>query len=87
MKLLNETVKKKYLIYGIGKSGISSLKYLNKKNKCYIFDDNQSKITKPFKKFYIPKSNLLNYKFDNIIISPGINAKNCIVKKPYQTIN
>ena len=79
MKLLNETAKKKYLIYGIGKSGISSLKYLNKKNECYIFDDNQSKITKPFKKFYIPKSNLLNYKFDNIIISPGINAKNCIL--------
>ena len=79
MKLLNETSKKKYLIYGIGKSGISSLKYLNKKNECYIFDDNYSKITKALKKFYLPKSSLLNCKFDNIILSPGINAKKCIL--------
>ena len=32
--------KKKILIYGLGKSGISALKFLkNKKNKLYIFDD------------------------------------------------
>ena len=32
--------KKKILIYGLGKSGISALKFLKKKqNKLYIFDD------------------------------------------------
>mgnify|MGYP003331059606 CR=1 FL=1 len=30
MKLNNETLSKNFLIYGFGKSGISSLKYLKK---------------------------------------------------------
>ena len=31
MKLKNETLSKNFLIYGFGKSGISSLKYLKRK--------------------------------------------------------
>ena len=32
---------KKILIYGLGKSGISSYKFLKKKADVYLFDDNQ----------------------------------------------
>ena len=43
MKLKNENLNKSFLIYGLGKTGISSFKYLNKKNKCFIFDDDKKK--------------------------------------------
>ncbi len=77
MNLRNENLSKKFLIYGFGKSGISSFKYLNKKNICFIFDDDKKKLNNKFKKFYISKSKLLNDNFDNIIISPGININKC----------
>ena len=77
MKLKNENLSKKFLIYGFGKSGVSSFKYLNKKNICFIFDDDKKKLNNKFKKFYISKSKLLNDNFDNIIISPGININKC----------
>ena len=56
MKLKNETLSKNFLIYGFGKSGISSLKYLKKKNRCFIFDDDKKKIKNKYKKFFISKS-------------------------------
>ena len=31
---------KKILIYGIGKSGMSTYQFLKKKSKLYLFDDN-----------------------------------------------
>ena len=77
MNLQNENLRKKFLIYGFGKSGVSSFKYLSKKNICFIFDDDKKKLKNKFKKFYISKSKLLNDKFDNIIISPGININKC----------
>ena len=77
MNLGNENLSKKFLIYGFGKSGVSSFKYLNKKNICFIFDDDKKKLNNKFKKFYISKSKLLNDNFDNIIISPGININKC----------
>tara|TARA_B100000989_G_scaffold151996_1_gene113448 strand:- start:8396 stop:9685 length:1290 start_codon:yes stop_codon:yes gene_type:complete len=77
MKLKNEILNKKFLIYGFGKSGISSFKYLNKKNQCFIFDDEKKKLSNKFKKFFISKSKILNNNFDNIIISPGINIHRC----------
>ena len=77
MNLRNENLSKKFLIYGFGKSGVSSFKYLNKKNICFIFDDDKKKLNNKFKKFYISKSKLLNDNFDNIIISPGININKC----------
>ena len=43
MKLKIEKLSKNFLIYGFGKSGISSLKYLKKKNRCFIFDDDKKK--------------------------------------------
>ena len=74
---LNGNLKKSFLIYGFGKSGISSFKYLNKKNKCFIFDDYKKKLNKKFTKYLISKSKLLKNSFDNIIISPGIDINRC----------
>ena len=39
----NIFLKKKILIYGLGKSGLSSYKFLNNKAKVYLFDDNLNK--------------------------------------------
>tara|TARA_B100000989_G_scaffold297841_1_gene284948 strand:- start:2643 stop:3932 length:1290 start_codon:yes stop_codon:yes gene_type:complete len=77
MRLFGKISKKNFLIYGLGKSGISSFNYLKKKNKCFIFDDDQKKIEKKLKKFYISKFKLQKSKFDKIILSPGINIDNC----------
>ena len=50
---------KKILIYGLGKSGLSSFNFLKNQNKVYLFDDNLSlKIKKSLKKKF---SNLKNY--------------------------
>ncbi len=39
----NIFLKKKILIYGLGKSGISSYKFLKDKAKVYLFDDDPKK--------------------------------------------
>jgi UDP-N-acetylmuramoylalanine--D-glutamate ligase len=39
----NIFLKKKILIYGLGKSGISSYKFLKNKAKVYLFDDDPKK--------------------------------------------
>ena len=41
LDLRNKFKNKLILIYGYGKSGIASFKYLNQKNKVLIFDDNK----------------------------------------------
>jgi UDP-N-acetylmuramoylalanine--D-glutamate ligase len=68
---LNIFYKKKILIYGLGKSGLSVLKFLKKNNKITTHDDkikvNNKKITK--------------IKFDYIIISPGIDIDKCKLSK------
>ena len=72
----NIFLKKRILIYGLGKSGISTFKFLKKKADVYLFDDNQ-KINQKI----INLNQLLKSEFDRIIISPGINILDCKLSK------
>ena len=67
---------KKILIYGLGKSGISSYKFLKNISKVYIFDDNKKKNLN-FNHKQITFSDITKIKFDKIIISPGIDISKC----------
>ena len=50
MKIFNNIfLGKKILIYGLGKSGIASYKFLKNKSDVYLFDDNK-KIKLKYKK-------------------------------------
>ena len=74
---LNDNLKnKKILIYGYGKSGQASFKYLKKNNKISIYDDNKKvkKSSISFKKIRISE-------FDYIVLSPGIDINKCKLKK------
>ena len=64
---LNIFYNKKILIYGLGKSGLSVLKFLKKNNEITTHDD---KIKNDNKK-------ITKIKFDYIIISPGIDINKC----------
>ena len=72
----NIFLRKKILIYGLGKSGISTFKFLKKKADVFLFDDNQ-KINQKL----ISINQVIKIKFDKIIISPGIDISNCKLSK------
>ena len=75
---MNIFLNKRILIYGLGKSGLSSFKFLKKKNFVVLYDDFLSKTqTSNVKKNIISYKNILKYKFDQIIISPGIDINKC----------
>ena len=83
---------KKILVYGLGKSGLSTFKFLKKKNDIYLYDD--KKVTdnnKIIKKSLISHQALLKKSIDHIIISPGIDINKCslknYLKKNYKKIN
>ena len=59
--------KKKILIYGLGKSGLSVLKFLKKKNEITTYDDKKN----------VDNKKIIKKKFDYIIISPGIDINKC----------
>ena len=73
-------VNKKILIYGLGLSGNSCLKYLYKNNNVKVFDDNNSLKNKQNKKFFLDKNKILENKFDHIVLSPGIDINKCTLK-------
>ncbi len=74
-------INKKLLIYGLGLSGKSCLKYLYKHNQVNIFDDNISLKNKHNKKLFLNITKILKKTFDYIILSPGIDIKRCKLKK------
>jgi len=68
---LNIFYKKKILIYGLGKSGLSVFKFLKKNNDITTHDD----------KLKVDNKKLEKIKFDYIIISPGIDINKCNLSK------
>ena len=81
MKIFNNIfLGKKILIYGLGKSGISSYKFLRKKSDVYLFDDNH-KINLKLNQKLLSLKQIQKKIFDIIIISPGINISNCKLSK------
>ncbi len=69
----NIFINKKILIYGLGKSGLSSFDFLKKTNKIFLYDDN--------KKSFISRDQIIKLKFDAIILSPGIDINKCKLRK------
>ena len=88
----NIFLKKKILIYGLGKSGLSTYHYLKKKNFVYLFDDKKKLIIDVgIKKKLIKLNKIKLEEFDHIIVSPGIDVKKCklkeYLKKNFNKIN
>ena len=73
---LNIFLNKKILVYGLGKSGLSTFNFLKSKNKVFLYDDFLQKNKK-----IIDYRILLKKKFDYIIISPGIDKNKCKLSK------
>jgi UDP-N-acetylmuramoylalanine--D-glutamate ligase len=77
----NIFINKKILIYGLGKSGISTFNFLKKNNQVFLFDDNKKKSLKNFtKNKFISFNQIKELKFDLIILSPGIDINQCKLK-------
>jgi len=68
--------KKKFLIYGFGKSGFASFKYLNQKNDCIIIDDKKENIPIKLRKKSINYSQLKKNNFDYILIDTAGRLQN-----------
>ncbi len=75
---MNIFLNKKILIYGLGKSGLATYYFLKNKSDIYLYDDFRQKIqTSNIKKKIINYKNIFKIKFDQIILSPGIDIKKC----------
>ena len=68
----NIFIDKKILIYGLGKSGLSSFNFLKKKNQIFLYDDNKKNLTL--------RNQIIKLQFDAIILSPGIDINKCKLK-------
>ncbi len=79
-KINNIFLKKKILIYGLGKSGISTYNFLRQKAQINLFDDNPQNNLK-FDIRSLSFSKIIKSHFDFIIISPGIDCSNCRLSK------
>ena len=82
-------LKKRILIYGLGKSGLSTYSFLKKSNVISLFDD-RIIVKKKIKDTHSTYKEIIKKEFDCIIISPGIDINNCklsrFLKKNYKKI-
>ena len=79
---MNIFLNKKILIYGLGKSGLSTFNFLKKKADVYLYDDFQTKIKNlDIKRKFISQKNISHIDFDQIILSPGIDYNKCKLSK------
>ncbi|MDB4231232.1 UDP-N-acetylmuramoyl-L-alanine--D-glutamate ligase [Candidatus Pelagibacter sp.] len=76
LNLEKNFLKKRILIYGLGKSGLSTYSYLKKNNIISLYDD-RIIIKKNIKDTYTTYKEIIKKEFDCIIISPGIDINNC----------
>tara|TARA_B100000963_G_scaffold136920_1_gene119121 strand:+ start:3988 stop:5256 length:1269 start_codon:yes stop_codon:yes gene_type:complete len=65
-------LNKKILIYGSGRSGLSTLEFLRNKSDVFLYDDFKKNL-----KNSISNKLILKKQFDFIIISPGIDINKC----------
>ena len=81
-KRINIFLNKKILIYGLGKTGLSTYKFLKDKSKVFLFDDFFLR-----RNLFDNKKKIINYKsilksnFDFIVLSPGIDINKCKLSK------
>ncbi len=75
-------LNKKILVYGLGKTGLSTYKFLKYKSNVFLFDDFLFK-KKPIyiKKNFLDYKKILKSNFDKIILSPGIDINKCRLTK------
>jgi len=77
----NIFINKKILIYGLGTSGVSAFKFLWKYNDISLFDDDKRiKLKNITRNKFISIKKIKKFKFDVIILSPGINKNRCKLK-------
>ena len=77
----NIFVNKKILIYGLGKSGLSAFNFLKKYNDISLFDDNEKiQLKNRLKNKFVSFKKIKKLKFDQIILSPGIDINKCKLK-------
>ena len=71
-----------FLVYGLGSTGNSVIKYFKKKkiNNFFVWDDN-NKIKKNFGSKYVSNLKFILKKVDYIVLSPGISLKKTKHKK------
>ena len=78
----NIFLNKKILIYGLGKSGLSTFNFLKNKSEVFLYDDFQKKIKNRYLKSYlISQKKIPELNFDKIILSPGIDINKCNLTK------
>ena len=89
LNLEKNFLKKKILIYGLGKSGLSTYSFLKKNNIISLFDD-RIITKKKIKETCATYKEIIKKEFDCIIISPGIDINKCklrrFLKKNYKKI-
>ena len=79
---MNIFLNKKILIYGLGKSGLSTFYFLKNKSDVYLFDDSHLKIQQnKINRYSISLKKIKSFKFDYIILSPGIDINKCKLSK------